>query len=332
MTVWTFALNLIVNSFLSFVTGVILIQLLLMLRMRSARIEAFLLCIPLLKLAIDPFLYDFGNWALLQQVNPLEQPPGTRMLSVLVWFPGSAITFSIESGQTFTLADIAAMMLPQALLKGIVLFTGGISLLLASLWCCRMVRAKKELSLWLQRAKPCFRPVQNPRLLAKIKGVPLLLSDDIEGPCAYAGRICFPTQLIGRLTQEEFEAIMAHELEHLRFFDGAVRLLSAFLSKLFWWVPAGLWLKALEQRQERACDEKVSRYQISPLALASAILKAAREARMPPLLTGFAAKGALVKRLMPLIEETRTARLKWLKVALAAMGAVSITLGKFWIF
>lgn len=312
-----FAFNLIVNSFLSFATVALLIQLLLQLRVKNARLEALLLFIPLLKLALDLFLYDFDKWALWHEINPLEQPPGTRRVTLQLWIP-TFFSFFTADGYTFTPADIAYLLLPYAWIQGVVCLTAVISLLRLSFWGYRMACAKKELNRMRQRARPCGKVLQGLRA-----PIDLFLSDDVAGPCAFGRAIFFPASL--SLTQEEFEAITQHELEHLRFFDGALRLFCSLLAALFWWVPTKWWLKKMEERQEMACDRKAE----APLALASAILKASRSGSKSPLLC-FASKGALAKRLKPLLQKPEKKRL-W-RCAIAALAALSLIGGKFWIF
>lgn len=101
-----------------------------------------------------------------------------------------------------------------------------------------------------------------------------MLTEEIQVPLAGWGkRIFFPKMLAESLTQEEFEAVVAHELEHHRWNDTILRALCYGTAALFWWVPMRSWLRKLEQEQEFACDASVYKYGLDGLVLASALQK-----------------------------------------------------------
>lgn len=333
--VWTYVFNLIVNSFLSFATAALIISLLLFsFRIKNGRIRAILFVVPIVKLCIDPFLYDFGNWALVHQVNPLEMAKGTRQLSISVevFTPLAKIVFFTDRGQTFTLADIIALSLPSSLVKMFTVGAGGISLILLGGFAIRLWRGARELKGLQQTARCCPRTVENPELKKKLEKVRLVVSESIEGPCAFFRSICFPSKLINHLSQAEFEAIVVHELEHLRWHDAASRLFCCLISTLFWWVPTGWWLKKMEQNQERACDAKVGSYQISPLELASAIVKTAKTGRGLELTAYFKGNGSLAKRLEPLLNESTYGKTYGLRILFAVLMSLIVFFARFWIF
>jgi Zn-dependent protease with chaperone function len=333
---WTFALNIALNSIFSFVTAALLVQLLIfLLRIKSGRMRVFLLSIPFLKLVIDPFFYNFENWALTHQIDPWQLEAGTRNFSVMLLylpgFPSTAIWFSTNQGLTFTLADLAALALPSPLIKGAIVFLALFSLVSIGHFLLSLYHSANALKRLRQGAKPCLRPVAKQMLAAQLRGVELILSDKIAAPCAFRGAICLPAQLLNQLSQEEYEAILVHEVEHLRWHDSPVRLAIRGISALFWWVPAQWLREKIEFYQERGCDEKMGRYQISPLDLAAAIVKSAKGSFTPLLSTSFAPKGGLSKRLELLFDE-RGSRFWWLGYPAALLAALSILLGKFWIF
>lgn len=349
---WIYALNLIVNSFLAFLTIAFLIQLLIFVfRVRQPRLKSILLCIPLIKLILDPFLYDFQSWALMHQINPLEAEVGSRMISVQVGFPAAvtdfipfvtAARFSLNNGQTFTPADIVALSIAPSVAKGIIIIAGVVSFALLGIYIFRLCESVKVLFRIAQNASFCKRAVQNQLLIRKMKQAnsELITSFNIGVPCAFGifrKRICFPSQLIDKLSQDEFEAIIAHELDHLRWYDGVVRVLCHLACILFWWVPTGWWMKRMEYTQETACDAKISKFNIAKLDLASAILKTAKATRRPtvPILsTCFIQDHSVLKRLQPLLEEPfgRNNKFKWVQIILVGGIAASIFLGRFWIF
>ncbi len=349
---WTYALNLIINSFLAFLTIALFIQLLIFIfRVKSPRFKAILLCIPLLKLALDPFLYDFQNWALLHQINPLEAEIGSRTLSVQLFSPtvdtgftpfASAVRLLVNNGQTFTLADVAALSIAPEAARAIVIIAGLVSLTLLTVYIFRLRRSMKALSHIAKNASPCRRVLQNQQLIHKIRQVnsQLIISSDVEVPCAFGvfrKWICFPAELVNRFTQDEFEAITAHELDHLHWYDGVIRMLCHCFCTVFWWVPTGWWLNRMEFAQEMACDAKVRKFDMTTLDLASAIIKTAKATKgtpCPMFSTCIVQNGLTSKRLQLLLKEplNKNNKFKWLQIALVGIIAASVFLGRFWIF
>jgi len=94
--------------------------------------------------------------------------------------------------------------------------------------------------------------------------------------------ICRPTVLLPkgaarRLSDEELEAVMLHELLHVERRDNLAVGLQKFLLALFWFYPL-IWLldRKLFEERERACDEEVVRLRQSPKTYVSGILKVVR--------------------------------------------------------
>jgi beta-lactamase regulating signal transducer with metallopeptidase domain len=81
------------------------------------------------------------------------------------------------------------------------------------------------------------------------------------------------------LSQDEFEAVVAHEFEHLRWKDPLLKIFCSSISTLCWWIPTIWWLKKLEIDQEEASDSGLGKYGIDSVFLASAIIKVLEKAK-----------------------------------------------------
>ena len=67
-----------------------------------------------------------------------------------------------------------------------------------------------------------------------------------------------PLGLLPELDDEELDALLAHELAHVRRRDHWVRFLEIGATTLFWWYPVTWWARrALRRAEERCCDEWV---------------------------------------------------------------------------
>lgn len=348
---WIYAFNLIVNSFLAFLTMALLTQLLLFIsRVKLRRFKALMLSLPILKLGFDPFLYDFRNWALMAQHNPLHAEADTRILSVSFAYASSiadlfplntAIRFSLDNGLSFSPADMAALLLPPLVLKSVILSVTAVSVVILSIYFYRLSVALKIISHIKRYADPSSRTVVNQKLLVQLKSVRLIASSDVNMPCAFgvfSKWICFPSKLLQKLTQEEFEAIVAHEVNHLRWYDGAVRAFCHFISNLFWWIPIQWWVSRLECEQEKACDAYIDKFKIDGIDLASALLKtitAERCAAESLLFSApFAKKNLTAERLELLMDSSfgQKGRFRWLQAIILSLILLSLFCGRFWIF
>lgn len=339
---WVYAFNLIVNGFLSFLTAAILFQIVIwVLRVKHPRLAALLLCLPLLKTGVDPFLYHFDTWAYGHHINPWEAAEGSRMLTAGFGYDpvtltpfSSMIQFSVNQVFTFSVADLLVLSLSFFWIKSIVtiVLTGSVLFLMSFMM--RLKKALKEVSQITMHSHLCDRPLVTDRLASKIEKykIRLAVSWDITVPCAFGVRqkwIIFPKALIETLSQEEFEVIIAHELDHLRWYDGAVRLVCEVFRSVFWWIPMGWWVRRVEQTQEIACDTIVSAYNLSQEDLASALVKTVKSASTPMLVTQFAHDNSLKARMCALQE---TYRGYWLQKVLALVLGVLLFFGRFWIF
>ena len=83
-----------------------------------------------------------------------------------------------------------------------------------------------------------------------------------------------PAGIADRLDGAELEAILAHELCHIRRRDNLLSAIHMLVEALFWFHPLVWWLGArLEEERERACDEDVVRTGGDPQIYAESILK-----------------------------------------------------------
>jgi beta-lactamase regulating signal transducer with metallopeptidase domain len=74
---------------------------------------------------------------------------------------------------------------------------------------------------------------------------------------AFAGRanLILPRELLARLTLEQGDALLAHELAHLRRRDHWVRVLEFLATGLFWWHPVLWWARReIREAEEQCCD------------------------------------------------------------------------------
>ena len=111
--------------------------------------------------------------------------------------------------------------------------------------------------------------------------------------------VLFPEEAACRLSDEELEAVMLHELLHVERKDNLAVILQKGMMALLWFYPLA-WLidRKLFEERERACDEEVLRLRQSPETYISGILKVARACVEQRLVGTSSIGGASLKRRM----------------------------------
>ncbi len=343
-----FIVNVGVNSLLSFFTLSFLTYFALkLLRIQNGRLQALCLLIPFMKLITDLGSYEFSNWALAQQLNPLTSPEGTRMLSLNFWlfpfqYPLSSIDLHLSHGQTFTLADLLCLKIgcQWTLICALGLIAGTLWFLGQAIWQYRLS------SQWLNKlcsiSTPYSYPLQDSLLQSRIqhKKVAIYLTPIPHSPFIIGQRrpaIFISRALFDKLIPQEFEAIIAHELAHLMHGDLIVNAVLFGICHLFWWIPTRYFKTRLEFAQEYACD-RLPGTSLNHLHLAEALYKAAdwlHTASLPTFARSFATSHHAVKRLQALIllsNQRESSILKWIKIFLLMSWVLTLSFGKFWIF
>jgi bla regulator protein BlaR1 len=86
--------------------------------------------------------------------------------------------------------------------------------------------------------------------------------------------LLWPVSIGERLTDQQVEAIVAHEIAHVRRRDNLFAALHMLVQAIFWFHPLVWWLGArLVDERERACDHEVLRLGSEPDVYAEGILK-----------------------------------------------------------
>lgn len=140
--------------------------------------------------------------------------------------------------------------------------------------------------------------------------------------------VVLPAALLSRLGAEELDAVLVHELAHLRRRDHWVRGLELLATALFWWHPVLWWARRnLRRAEERCCDLWVAH--VLPgcrRAYAEGLLKtlelmAGVRTALPATATGMDVREDMKERLTMILTERTpkilTPRHRWLLAAMA---------------
>ena len=206
------------------------------------------------------FLVPFSLLAMLgEQLQPLASSEGTSVLpafgatgvTALLAAPGRAM--AAESPGTFWLGVASGVWLLGFLA-------------LAVRWLVR----------W-HRVQLMLRAAASTNIAAS---VPVMKLPSLREPAVvgiFRPVLLLPAGIEGCLTTEQLQAVLKHELCHLRRHDNLTASIHMLVEALFWFHPLVWWIGArLIEERERACDEAVVRSGHDPHVYAEGILRVCR--------------------------------------------------------
>src|SRR5262249_21746936 len=138
--------------------------------------------------------------------------------------------------------------------------------------------------------------------------------------------LLWPKSITDRLDDRHVEAILAHELSHIRRRDNLTAALHMVVEAVFWFHPLVWWLGArLIDEREQACDHDAISHGRDPRVYAESILKTCQFSVETPLFCVAGVTGAdLKKRIERIMRGPGGERLSGWKKLLLLAAAVAI--------
>lgn len=262
----------LISTSLAFFSSAFLVEIAIALfRIKKHRVRSVLRLFPMFSLAIDFFLAKLSLGNLL---NPLFCESCTQKL--FLHFAPELKRYLAE--HQIAWSKYLAFQAPDSLFRGFLLVFSSLSAIIFIRKTIQIISFHRSLQTLIERGDICQRRIENQSLSNALQKerVKILVSDEVQSPlAAYLRTILIPKKIAEMLSQNEFEAVISHELEHLRWKDPLFKLLGHIGATLYWWVPTRWWLKRVDQDQEMAADVSIRRYHLDDTALASALVKIA---------------------------------------------------------
>jgi uncharacterized protein (TIGR03435 family) len=241
--------------------------------------------------------------------------------------PFSAAIRSIPASSAASPASVVAVI--PALV--IALWCAGFAFVLLRWW-TRWIRVRE-----LARQAPVLtagREVEALRRLEQTVGTPqpvtIVASKAAIEPSVFGifkTVLVWPEGLSARLSDEELEAILLHEISHLRRHDNLTAALHMTIEALFWFHPLVWWLGSrLIDEREKACDEDVLGWGGGSQAYAEGILKVCEFCLESPLVCAAGVTGSDLKKRIEAIMIHRVAPRLGLGTALVLAAAAASAL------
>jgi uncharacterized protein (TIGR03435 family) len=140
-----------------------------------------------------------------------------------------------------------------------------------------------------------------------------------------------PTGIVDHLSPRQFEAVLAHELCHVRRRDNLTSAIHMIVESVFWFHPLIWWIGArLLEERERACDEEVLRLGIESQVYAQGIVSVCKLCLETPLRcvsgVGRTSLGRRIQRIMDYHNPLGLNAARRLLLAAAAFAALTVPL------
>jgi uncharacterized protein (TIGR03435 family) len=178
---------------------------------------------------------------------------------------------------------------------------------LAGLWACGFASvAAMRIRSW-RRIRSALRSSAAIDLPAavEVRSAPGLLEPGVVG--LLRPILLLPAGIAERLTPPQLEAVLAHELSHIRRRDNLLASVHMMVEALFWFHPLVWWIGArLLEERERACDEEVLRLGSEPHVYAEGILNVCKLYLESPLACACGVTGSNLRKRIEAVMANRT--------------------------
>jgi beta-lactamase regulating signal transducer with metallopeptidase domain len=277
--------NLLVNSILSLAIGLLLVYFYIwFFRVETGRWKVFLLSLPFIKI-----IYDFARGVpeksiLFSNVDPFTLPPHHQLLvagaGIDNWTPYVSTVFSVNGldGKNYnsSIGDYFAIWMHRKFGNEIPLIA--VSLVLTISAILLTIRFIQYYRFEKSRRKDRLHLLPLKILRLSNRNVDVYISAYFSGTPFTGGvfrpYICLPQDAIEKLTLEELDAVVAHEMGHVRHFDLLTTIFIQVLGDLFWFIPGYRWLsRKIDRLREIVADSWAVSTNIEPQFLASALVK-----------------------------------------------------------
>jgi uncharacterized protein (TIGR03435 family) len=160
-------------------------------------------------------------------------------------------------------------------------------------------------------------------------GIPALSTPSLVEPGVFGifrPALLVPEGITVRLTPAQFNAVLAHEMCHVRRRDNLTAAIHLVIEALFWFYPLIWWIRTkLVEERERACDEAVLQAGSEPEAYAQSILNVCRFYVESPACASGISGSDLKKRVVRILTQRFARKLSFSRrMVLITIGAMTL--------
>ena len=181
-------------------------------------------------------------------------------------------------------------------------------------YCYHYFHSIKLRNTGLSRIQPVYRVFveETSRRMSILPSVRVWLSSLVEVPVTLGFLkpvILLPLAMVSNLTAAQVEAVLVHELAHIRRKDFLINMGVTILEGLFFFNPFTRWMIAdLKKEREHCCDDLVLQFRYDPHAYVTALLSLAKQCQQVKLVvaaTGSGNNQLLLQRAKRILQQQR---------------------------
>ncbi len=276
-----------------------------------------------------------ATYSLLSPATPAQAQPNTHTSASL----SPTSPRGVVASQPVKLAESAPVKvtlrqrIDEFLPKAVLLWIFGMALM-----CVRLIGGLTTIQSLIKRSPR----VSDPQWLGvltsisnrlKVKGsVELRMSDRIETPIVVGllkSVVIFPASALMKLPPSDVEALMAHELAHIRRYDYLVNLCQSIVETVLFFQPAVWWISSVVRyERENCCDDLAITILGNREQYARALLGLEQMRHPVPQLALAANQGSLVSRIKRIVLPSSRPPISsagWLAATIIAIVAIGLT-------
>lgn len=243
-------------------------------RIRQYRLRALFRTLPPLRLALEPLFWILPSTATIFNASVFSC---SHFVQRFLYEQLSDVTQNNLSIYGLkTVSGSLLLTMPAVLINATLIAIATFSLYRLSMLAARCLASVMQLRQIRRDGTAEPRPVFNATLRERLRkqGTTIIASTALDVPlAAWGNSIIMPQRLVEELSQQEYEAVLSHELEHHRWKDTLTRVAATSIAAVYWWIPMTGWIRKLEQEQELASDASIHDIQLDSLNLATALQK-----------------------------------------------------------
>lgn len=172
--------------------------------------------------------------------------------------------------------------------------------------------------------------------LGIIRKVQIWISDLVQSPVTIGFLkpvILLPVAAINQLTTQQVEAIILHELYHIRRHDYLINLVINFIKTILYFNPfVKLFVKTIEREREHSCDEMVIQYQYQPTEYATALLALGKNKQQQMLLAVKGKNQDLLQRVETILGINKKSKYSFRQISISLVTLLFIAFMNVFIF
>ncbi len=318
-----FLANIFLNSILAFSISVLTVEFFIFIlrlnRKKMFKTIYFLRMLPFIKIIYDViFNFKISSWAVANGIDIINRIPNSMTMHIGAGLIKPFIPifyyldFSIYHMYTVSLADMFTQYIGFDYTFFLVLILLTVSLSMVLYYGIRQIYSYITIKIMANSSHPSNRLINNDILLKQLKrkNVEILVSP-AKGfsPFSFGiihPEIIIPSEFYKKLTDDEYEALLTHEIGHIGWWNTITSILLLFMKSFFWFIPfIHFYIKKINLIKELACDVNCMKYYCNTLTVAELLKKAAYYVQKPLFSTAsplFTASSPLLLRVKTLLD------------------------------